>query len=47
MPMPLPENSVVEKSILNPEAVADALERVVNLMNPHTDMWQLRYLPQW
>ena len=34
--MPLPENSVVEKSILNPEAVADALERVVNLANPHT-----------
>jgi len=34
--MPLPENSVVEKSILNPEAVGDALERVVNLVNPHT-----------
>ena len=34
--MSLPENSVVEKSILNPEAVADALERVVNLANPHT-----------
>lgn len=34
--MPLPENSVVEKSILNPEEVADALERVVNLANPHT-----------
>ena len=34
--MPLPENSVVEKSILNAEAVADALERVVNLANPHT-----------
>ena len=34
--MPLPENSVVEKSILDPEAVADALERVVNLANPHT-----------
>ena len=34
--MPLPENSVVEKSILNPEAVGDALERVVNLANPHT-----------
>ena len=34
--MPLPENSVVEKSILNPEAVADALERAVNLANPHT-----------
>ncbi|MFN4318453.1 pilus assembly protein PilM [Acinetobacter parvus] len=34
--MPLSENSVVEKSILNPEAVADALERVVNLANPHT-----------
>ena len=29
-------DSVVEKSILNPEAVADALERVVNLANPHT-----------
>jgi type IV pilus assembly protein PilM len=27
---------VVEKSILNPEAVGDALERVVNLANPHT-----------
>ena len=34
--MPLPENSVVEKSILNPEAVADALERAVHLANPHT-----------
>ena len=34
--MPLPENSVVEKSILNPEAVGDALERDVNLANPHT-----------
>ena len=34
--MPLPENSVVEKSILNPEAVADTLERAVNLANPHT-----------
>ena len=34
--MPLPENSVVEKSILNPEAVAGALQRVVNLANPHT-----------
>ena len=34
--MPLHENSVVEKSILNPEAVADALERAVNLANPHT-----------
>lgn len=27
---------MVEKSILNPEAVGDALERVVNLANPHT-----------
>ena len=34
--MPLPESSVVEKSILNPEAVGDALERGVNLANPHT-----------
>ena len=34
--MPLPENSVVEKSIINPEAVGDALERVINLANPHT-----------
>lgn len=33
---PLPENSVVEKNILNPEAVAEALERAMNLANPHT-----------
>lgn len=31
---PLAEGSVVEKNILNPEAVADALERVINLANP-------------
>ncbi|WP_336956216.1 pilus assembly protein PilM [Acinetobacter johnsonii] len=30
---PLPEGSVVEKNILNPEAVGDALERAVNLAN--------------
>ncbi len=34
--MPLPENSVVEKNILNPEAVAEALERAINLANPQT-----------
>ncbi|GAB1711514.1 hypothetical protein ICU733__01770 [Acinetobacter baumannii] len=34
--MPLPENSVVEKNILNPEAVAEALERAMNLANPQT-----------
>ena len=34
--LPLPENSVVEKSILNSEAVGDALERVVNLSNPRS-----------
>lgn len=31
--VPLPEESVVEKNILNPEAVGDALERAVNLAN--------------
>ncbi|WP_281199434.1 pilus assembly protein PilM [Acinetobacter johnsonii] len=31
--VPLPEGSVVEKNILNPEAVGDALERAVNLAN--------------
>lgn len=31
--VPLPEGSVVEKNILNPEAVADALERALNLAN--------------
>lgn len=35
--IPLPENSVVEKNILNPEAVSDALTRVVNLANPKTN----------
>ena len=34
--LPLPENSVVEKSILNSEAVGDALGRVVNLSNPRS-----------
>ena len=33
---PLLEGSVVEKNILNPEAVADALERAVNLANPQS-----------
>ena len=33
--VPLPEGSVVEKNIMNPEAVGDALERVINLANPH------------
>lgn len=32
--MPLQENSVVEKNILDTEAVGDALERVINLANP-------------
>ena len=31
--VPLPEGSVVEKNILNPEAVSDALERAINLAN--------------
>jgi len=31
--VPLPKGSVVEKNILNPEAVGDALERAVNLAN--------------
>ena len=34
--IPLQENSVVEKNILNPEAVGDALERVINLTNPQS-----------
>jgi type IV pilus assembly protein PilM len=33
---PLIDGSVVEKNILNPEAVADALERAVNLANPQS-----------
>ena len=33
---PLLDGSVVEKNILNPEAVADALEREVNLANPQS-----------
>ena len=33
---PLLEGSVVEKNILNPEAVADALERAVNIANPQS-----------
>jgi type IV pilus assembly protein PilM len=36
--VPLPEGSVVEKSILNVETVADALERAINLANPQTDL---------
>lgn len=31
--VPLPESSVVEKNILNPEAVGDALARAINLAN--------------
>lgn len=31
--VPLPESSVVEKNILNPEAVGDALGRAINLAN--------------
>src|SRR5690606_23970603 len=31
--VPLMENSVVEKNVLNPEAVADALGRAINLAN--------------
>ena len=34
--IPLQENSVVEQNILNPEAVGDALERVINLANPQS-----------
>lgn len=34
--VPLPEGSVVEKNILNPEAVADSLERAMNLANTQT-----------
>lgn len=34
--VPLPEGSVVEKNILNPEAVGDALERAFNLTNTPT-----------
>jgi type IV pilus assembly protein PilM len=34
--VPLPEGSVVEKNILNPEAVAEVLERTLNLANPQT-----------
>lgn len=34
--IPLQENSVVEKNILNPEAVGDALERVMILANPQS-----------
>ena len=35
--VPLPEGSVVEKNVLNVEAVADALERAINLADPHSD----------
>ena len=34
--VPLPEGSVVEKNILNPEAVGDCLERAINLANTQT-----------
>jgi len=33
---PLYEGSVVEKNILNPEAVADALERAIQIANPES-----------
>ena len=33
----LAEGSVVEKNVLNVEAVADALERAINLADPHSD----------
>ena len=33
---PLQEGSVVEKGILNPESVADAIERAVNIANPQS-----------
>ncbi|MFW1858052.1 pilus assembly protein PilM [Acinetobacter defluvii] len=33
---PLLDGSVVEKNILNPEAVSDALERAVNIANPQS-----------
>lgn len=33
---PLLEGSVVEKNILNPEAVSDALERALNIANPQS-----------
>jgi type IV pilus assembly protein PilM len=36
--VPLSEGSVVEKNILNVEAVADALERAINLADPHSDL---------
>lgn len=35
--VPLSENSVVEKNILNPEAVADALGRAINLGNTQSN----------
>ncbi len=35
--IPLSENSVVEKNILNPEAVADALGRAINLGNTQSN----------
>ena len=35
--VPLPDGSVVEKNILNVEAVADALERAINLGDPRSD----------
>jgi len=34
--VPLSEGSVVEKNILNPEAVGDSLERAINLANTQT-----------
>ncbi len=35
--VPLPEGSVVEKNILNPEAVGDAIEKALSLSNIRTD----------
>ena len=34
---PLADGSVVEKNILNPDAVAEALERAINISNPQSD----------
>ena len=35
--VPLPEGSVVEKNILNPEAVGDAIEKALSISNIRTD----------
>lgn len=34
--VPLPEGAVVEKNIINPEAVAEALEKAIEAANPST-----------